>query len=204
MFFYKGGNGVDLEASGYSFFYNFFSDLGRTKSINGQSNFIPSVLFFLTICILGTSLVIYYLLTQLISDYFQLNRFLTLFGTISGVLSGLAFFGVALTPVDLLPLPHLVIAVIAFLLLIFASFSRSIILYNSERYPKRYSIVLLSFSVIFSFYFTIYVIIAVFSQNLIPEGLLIQVTGQKIVFYALIVSYSLQVYITWKISSKIW
>ncbi len=203
MFFYPGGNGVNLEAPRYSFFYNFFSDLGRTKAINGQSNFIPLILFIATICILGTSLVIYYLITQIIFDSLQINRYLTLFGTIFGVLSGLSFFGIILTPVDLYPVHHLFFAVITFLLLILASFFRSFTLYYCEKYPKKYSMVFLIFTVSFSIYFTIYLIIAAFSHNLIPEGLLIQVTGQKIVFYALIFCYSLQVYITKQIISKI-
>jgi hypothetical protein len=203
MFFYPGGNGVNLEVQGYSFFYNFFSDLGRTTAINGQLNLIPLILFIVTISILGTSLAMYYLITQFLCESLQINWYLTLFGTILGVLSGLGFFGIIITPVDLYPFHHLFFALITFLLLILASFFRSLTLYYSERYPKKYSMIFLFFTAIFSIYFAIYLIIAAISQNFVPVGLLIQVTGQKIVFYALIVCYSLQIYKTWKIISKI-
>ena len=43
MFFYPGGNINDPHQIGYSFSYNFFSDLGTTISYSGQDNFIDTL-----------------------------------------------------------------------------------------------------------------------------------------------------------------
>ncbi|SVE53416.1 uncharacterized protein METZ01_LOCUS506270, partial [marine metagenome] len=45
MSIYPGGIVTDHHTEGYSFFKNYFSDLGRTHNFLGQSNFTSMVVF---------------------------------------------------------------------------------------------------------------------------------------------------------------
>ena len=57
MILYPGGNAVDNNQPGYSFFYNFFSDLGRSKSFSGQDNTISMVLYIIATGLFGLSII---------------------------------------------------------------------------------------------------------------------------------------------------
>jgi hypothetical membrane protein len=47
MLVYPGGTASDATTRGYSFFTNFFSDLGRTQARNGEPNTMAASLFFI-------------------------------------------------------------------------------------------------------------------------------------------------------------
>ena len=53
MFFYPGGNINDPHQIGYSFSYNFFSDLGTTISYSGHDNFISCLIFNFSLILVG-------------------------------------------------------------------------------------------------------------------------------------------------------
>ena len=83
----------------YSFHNNFLSDLGRIST----GNLLSWFLFTISLILLGLSLVGFY------AD------------NITGVLSGVCFVFVALFPVDLNPIFHMLFAILAFILLGFAT-----------------------------------------------------------------------------------
>ena len=57
MLLYTGGNINDYNQEGYSFFRNFFSDLGRRYTLNGESNIISCLLFNASLSIVGFSFI---------------------------------------------------------------------------------------------------------------------------------------------------
>lgn len=60
MFFYGGGTAWDPAAEGYTFWQNFFSDLGRTFAYNSVENAISSLLFNGSLGLFGVALVLLY------------------------------------------------------------------------------------------------------------------------------------------------
>jgi len=102
MFFYGGGTAWDPAAEGYTFWQNFFSDLGRTFAYNSVENAISSLLFNGSLGLFGVALVLLY------SASFRL--FSSLLGyliTITGIVSGIGMVIIATAPDNLLPDLHM-------------------------------------------------------------------------------------------------
>ena len=53
MFFYKGGTYIDNSTQGYLFWYNYFSDLGRTVAHSGTQNMISWIIFTVALSLWG-------------------------------------------------------------------------------------------------------------------------------------------------------
>jgi hypothetical membrane protein len=126
----------------YSFDNNFLSDLGRISNVT--ANIISWILFTLSLILLAISLILFY------SD------------NIWGILSGISFICVALTPIDILPFLHMLFAILAFGLLTAASVQADLKILTG-------------------------VLIAFFFNFLIAETQLIQILNQKFVFYTLVI-----------------
>ena len=133
----------------YSFDQNFLSDLGRVSKVN--ENIISWILFTLSLIFLAISLILFY------SD------------NIWGILSGISFICIALTPVDILPFLHMTFAILAFSLLIVASVQADLKILTG---------------VLFAFFFNF----------LIAETQMIQVLNQKFVFYSLVILHLICLY----------
>ncbi|MFW9999132.1 MAG: hypothetical protein ACFE88_03365 [Candidatus Hermodarchaeota archaeon] len=61
MFFYKGGTYIDTSSSGYLFWYNYFSDLGRTVAHSGIQNMISWILFTVSLSLWGIFQIPFYI-----------------------------------------------------------------------------------------------------------------------------------------------
>ena len=59
MLIYPGGTEADHSTAGYSFFQNFFSDLGRTEAWSGESNPISMGLFIAALSLAGAMLAMF-------------------------------------------------------------------------------------------------------------------------------------------------
>lgn len=190
MLFYKGGTYDDPNNPGYSFFINFFSDLGRTIAHSGEPNTIGWLLFSTTLLIAGMTLIIS------MAAYFNLFRVnkaafrLSMSGSFLGMFAGLAFIGIAFTPSDILPEVHLLFVSIGFGLVFPVAILYSIAMWIVD-YPRRYTSIFLIFAVIQSLY-----LLLLFLGHTV-EGfgtLLIQATGQKIIVYSMILNNLFQNY----------
>ena len=84
---FAGGTMADPEQPGYSFFRNFFSELGLTRSYLGEPNTISFVLF--TVALAGAGLGIM-LLFAVFPSFFQRRaaKILAILGSIAGIFSG--------------------------------------------------------------------------------------------------------------------
>jgi len=93
------------QSDGYSFWQNYFSDLGRTASWSGHGNPVASIPFNVSIGLLGLSQIPCFLCWNMLAPG---SMKLLRASTVLGVLSALGIVGVGLTPVDTLPVGHTV------------------------------------------------------------------------------------------------
>lgn len=181
MFAYPGGTNVDHGSRGYSFLTNFFSDLGMTVAHNRAPNRLSSWLFVIALVCIGAGLAaIMMVLPQLFRHRRDL-RLLSLAGSAIGVVTGLAYIGIALTPANLHLGWHM-----RFVQLAFRSFLVVVLLYGAatwrhQDYPRRYAFGWFAFAVVLGGY--VWLLIAGPSART-PQGLLIQAAGQKIIAYS--------------------
>ena len=189
MLFYPGGTASDPTTRGYSFFMNFFSDLGRTQARNGQPNPVAAPLFFSALTLAGAALIAFFIAFAQFFTRAGLERALARIGSLAGILAGIYFIGVALTPANLNSPRH-----DQFVYGAFEAFTVATIFYfaamaRTQNYPKRFAVV---FGV-FALLLLLYLGLLFFGPNLdSSEGVLIQATGQKIIVCASIVSIMIQ------------
>lgn len=184
MFFYPGGNFSDRTADGYSFFLNFFSELGLTVAY-GQPNPLSAVLFFIAMSGAGVGLILFCIVFPRFFINNKGNKYLTRAGSLFGILSGIGFIGVAFTPANLLIDLHNQFVFWAFLLLPVATILYTISIFREKSFPNNYAFV---FGV-YSLMLVGYVFLILYGPGgSTRNGLMIQATGQKIIGYASIIS----------------
>ena len=188
MFFYPGGTFVDPLSRGYSFFRNFFSDLGRTRTHSGEPNTVSAILFFVALTLVGLGLAAFFLAMP---RFFQGRpaRLLGRLGAGAGLVSGLSFIGVAFTPADLIGWLHRLFVQVAFVAFFVAVLLYIASILRTGAYPNRYALVFGAFVVLLA----AYLVLLFFGPSLLSSrGLIIHATGQKMVVYAAIVAALIQ------------
>ena len=149
MFLYPGSNlhnhhliGTDGSQVGYSFFNNFFSDLGRLKLYSDESNLLSCILFNSSLCIVGICFImLFYKIRNVFIEYKTLSLFASLFG----ILSGLSYIGVAFTPADLFldshdrPWLHIFFAHRIFEFLSISSILCAVLIVKTENFNNKYA-----------------------------------------------------------------
>ena len=189
MLIYPGGTRFDPGASGYTFFQNFFSELGFTVTRGGLPNPIAAPLFFIALTMAGLGLVLFFVVSPQFFWRSRLLKMLSSFGSFFGIVSGLAYVGIALTPANLLPAPHR-----EFVLLAFRAFLPAVLFYIlaivlHREYPNRFAGVYL----IFAGLLAAYILLITRGPDIdTAQGVLIQATGQKIIVYAAIITILIQ------------
>ena len=177
MFTYPGGTYTGETTTGYDFFRNFFSDLGRVQVMNGTPNTVSLVLFFLALVLAGSGLIVFFIAFR---AFFPANRTAALLGTICGVASGLCFIGVAFTPYDLFLDAHIQLVFWAFRTYLAAVGLYAFVIFRQHAYPRRYGWIFVAFAVCLA----AYIILLEFGPSAkTPAGLIIQATGQKLIVY---------------------
>lgn len=189
MLVYPGGTITDPTTRGYSFFTNFFSDLGRTETRGGHPNLLAAALFFIALTGAGSALVTFFLAFAGFFTRTRFDRVLAWLGTFAGVIAGVCFIGVAFTPANLASALHNQFVFAAFEAFTAATIVYFILLLRAPDYPRRYAAVFGVFAVLLALYLGL-----LFGgpSPRTPEGLLIQATGQKIIVYASIISVLIQ------------
>jgi hypothetical protein len=189
MLLYPGGSHADPASRGYSFFNNFFSDLGLTVTPNGTPNTASMILFVTSLTLAGLGLVAYFIAAPQFFWRERLLRVLSVLGSIFGVLSGLCYIGVAWRPANLAAGPHGQFTLWAFqAFLVVVVFYVLAILLN-PRYGNGYALVYFLFAVLLA----AYIGLLMYGPRADTErGVMIQATGQKLIVYAAIVCMFIQ------------
>jgi hypothetical protein len=189
MFTYAGGTRIDPNTSGYSFFLNYFSDLGRTESF-GNPNTVSSILFFIALMLTSFALAAFFTaIPRVISvkkpDLLKITSTL-------GVLSAASFSCVALSPPNLFPLLHDMFVVLGFFLSLIVSSLMFYLFKDLEAIPKIYSYAFLGYVCIILVYGAVSFVTTLFIGINGAVSLFLRVTAQKIVIYYMIICFLIQ------------
>ncbi|MCG3254332.1 MAG: DUF998 domain-containing protein [Candidatus Heimdallarchaeota archaeon] len=188
--FYKGGSHADPNNPGYSFLWNYVSDLGRTISISGEVNLISRIIFTTTLVIVGFSAFFYCIV---ISSFYKRTT-LSKHGTvvlIFGVLNGIVYIIIGFLPIDTQLLPHNVFVVFAFFFKIILMVFLIRIILRDENYPNVYAYIFLSYLCVFLL-FIVFLIFSLF--DILVPYLQTSIIGQKLTFYLEAVLYIIQAF----------
>jgi len=179
MFFYPGG---------YSFFDNFFSHLGFTKSANnGQPNTISFILFIISMAIGAIFWIPFWLCLRTVFTEKKKLRYMSSLGTILGLISCPFLLLIALTPGDLVLELHGFATRLFFLLFALAIIIYSIVILFDKKFENIFAYVGFAMAILLLLYMSIFLLNAAF---------------QKITVYVLISWVIIQGYKLWKILEK--
>lgn len=198
MLFYAGGTLVDPLSTGYDFWGNLFSDLGRIVALSGQPNTIAFIIFTISAMIFSISFIPF---TFALPEYFKEDKKqfnIIIIATGVGLISVSSLIGTILTPWDVFDELHLLFANIfnimgSLVLLLYAI----AILYNKD-YPNIYAItyiILLIFGIFYS------IMLMTIPKSISAETLTLQATMQKISQYSFLVCFMIQGFGAWKIGN---
>lgn len=184
MVLYPGGTSFDEDAEGYSFFENFYSDLGMTQTYGGEPNTLSLLLWASVNALNGIALIFF---SVIMPSYFtatRLERSLSRIGSICGVLAGVSSVG-AVIPWDLYLSAHLVFTFSTSTLFLLAFVFYSVAMLKNRRYPNVYAAVFAVYLVIIGAYYGLTFLGRPDIGNIgTREDLVILATGQKIVIYS--------------------
>ena len=185
MIIYPSGTYHNHDTTGYLFFENFLSDLGRTTSHGGASNFHSSLLFNMALTFGGvTYIIFYYYLSTLFASV------LSKIGSILGIIGAGCLIGVAFTPADLYFDSHIFFNRWVFRLFLLSTFLYSWIVYTSDKISNIYLIG----NFIFIFSLALYIAVLIYGPS--PHdshyGLVFQAVAQKLILFNFILSIGVQ------------
>jgi hypothetical membrane protein len=183
---YPGGTRLDHAAAGYSFSHNFLSDLGMTVAYSGRPNSLGALLFTLSMTIivfgLGGTLVGF---ARLYSETPQARR-LARAAAFAGLVVCGSLLGVALTPENRMLALHIQFTMLAFRVFPLVPVLLALASRYSTAVPRRMSRGWTTLTAVLVAYV---VLIGWGPTTATPEGLVVQITAQKIVAMSLVVIF---------------
>jgi hypothetical protein len=189
MFFYPGGTYSDFDTRGYSFFQNFFSELGLLRTHSGGPKTVSLVLFVIAMILSGSGMMTFFAAFPQFFGKTRTSRTLSLIGSALGVISGICFIGVAAAPADVNKPLHIDLVMWAFRLFPAAVLCYIIVLFREKAYPRGYAWELVVFLVLLIGY----ILLLEYGPEIGSYGgMVVQAVGQKIIVYASIVSVMIQ------------
>ncbi len=191
MLAYSGGTRINPNSTKYSFFQNFFSDLGRTISYSGESNFISFLLFLFAVSFTGVSFMAFFLVIPSFFQNTDIERRLSFAVSVTGISSSVMFIGIAFAPDNVFSEIHDFFVVSAFSLAFIASLLLAYLTYHNENFSFAFSLGYITFIVLV---FVYGIIGLIFFDIYTIEGIFIRVTTQKIVVYYLMTCFFIQSY----------
>ena len=189
MLLYPGGRVGDKASLGYSFFTNFFSDLGQTQTHSGASNTTSLVLFCLAIVAIAFDLPLFFAAYSRMLGGLTRLPWTIKFAVVCAIVTAISFLGVAATPWNLYLQAHNDFVTWAFrslLLAIVLAFVGSLVAPNL---PRRFAFIFGAFGVVLVAYV---LLIAIGPSPATVQGAAIQASGQKIIVYASVITVLVQ------------
>ncbi len=181
MWHYPGGTLHDRSTAGYSFLYNYFSDLGRTMSWSNEPNAMSNLYFGGSLTLVGGLLAVFFagLPTLFKTDD---GRFWAVLAAVSGVVAALCYIGIAQTPLDVNYFRHTLFVRAGFIAFLGMSITYGLAISAEPYYPNKYASAFLVFGAVLS----IQIVIMLFGPRswTSPQALLLQASAQKVVVYA--------------------
>ena len=182
MFFYPGGSQSDPNAEGYTFFGNYFSDLGHSVAINGQVNTISQILYILATTVYGVTLIIFSFKVVTSFNENGKGKIAGKIGLVSGILAGIGTLIYALTPADLVPMAHNAGVAFGYLGTFLLYIFIGIAIIKAKEYPIRNGYLFLFTGIL---YFISLIVGGMFSGNVFLT-MLMQKSGKYLTMIVLI------------------
>ena len=199
MVIYPGGTISDPNYEGYSFFTNYFSDLGRTHNFLKKSNLISMLIFRSSITLVGIAAILFYMVITHFFTSSALCRNLSIIGSLTGIITGLGYIGIGFTPIDIMHSFHMMMVKLSFNSFLITVVLYAVAIYKSPIYPNFYAWVYSGFGIMLSFY----ILINIFGPDYNSTyGLSIHVISQKVIVYAQIICMMIQAYGAWIINKN--
>ncbi len=188
MLAYPGGAKYHHSSTGYLFFQNFFSDLGATRTYSGHANTTSHVLFAIALCAVGLAMIAFSTTWRTVAARRGEGKEFGAVAQVAGIVSGIGFIGVAVTPWDRVLDAHNAFVQLAFgVLLVFILALLALQVRNA--WPPG----LVAVNVLYLFVLAVYVLVLFAGPGLgTPAGLRFQVAAQKIVVYASVLNLGIQ------------
>ena len=181
MLLYPGGTMADPGTRSYSFFHNFFSDLGRIRTASGEPNTFSMVLFMVALTLVGISLILFCWANLRFFVGPRCARILSWLGLVCGTVSGAGFIGVAFAPYDRGLAIHGWFVLLAFQAFLPAALAFMGAILLTKGYPRRYAWLYLAFALLLAAYV---ILLRAGPSPGSDLGLVIQAAGQKVIVYA--------------------
>jgi hypothetical protein len=132
-------------------------------------------------------------------EFFKTDRtgkWVSLFGTVAGIASGLCFAGVAFAPPDLYLGVHIQLVFWAYRTFLVSVATYAYVIFRQNDYPRRYGWIF----VVFTIFLAGYLILSTYGPGpLTPEGIVIQAVGQKIIVYVSVISVMAQAWLAYRV-----
>ena len=200
MLTYPGGTIIEPNTKGYSFFYNFLSNLGESTAKNGEDNIVSAYLFNSSMLTLALSYFLFYMSYLRIQLKFNRNKILNFFSFSTIIISLVSFVLVGVFSADNSTFDiHVFFVKVAFRLLLIHCFIQLFIVYKS-----KLSKGMLASSSIFCFILLLFIIVMEYGPNpfLDNRSLLIQVSSQKMIVISILLYFFVQISESISISKK--
>jgi hypothetical protein len=190
MIFYPGGTSSNAEKTGYSFLENFFSDLGIVRTYSGEPNTSSSLLFTISLLLVGLVLIVFFLLFFAYFEEPSLGKNLSRAGTVAGVVSGISCIGIALTPWDRFLEAHMIFGYCLSFSFLAVALLYSAAIFRNPMYPNVYAILFIAYFAIL----LLFVALIIFGRDIESiMGIRLLATGQKICIYSGMICMFIQV-----------
>jgi hypothetical protein len=138
MIFYAGGTQMDPSAPGYSFWFNTFSDSGRTTGYNGKPNLISMLFFSIAWSVFAITMIPFYLVFPRVFEGEIREKKLAEKGGYLGIIASIAHFGIAFTPLDVFYALHYLFVFIIYPAMLFTIILYSVAINRSKKFSKEY------------------------------------------------------------------
>lgn len=197
MFFYAGGTAIDPNAPGYTFWANFFSDLGRTRAWSGRDNTVSYIMFTITWILFWISGIIFTIAFYYFFTEVKLEKVLSMIGSIMLVINGILGVAVALFPWDIYYNEHVTVVQISSLVLLIGLILYIYVIFHNKTFPNKIGyayIVILVPSLIWMM-----IIILLRPDPSTANGLMLYTVSQKILGYIAFACIFYMGYISWKL-----
>ncbi len=183
MLYFPGGTILDHNTKGYSFFNNFFSELGRWRAISGETKWISFYTFTISVVMQAIAMFIFnlYFLRKIKSIHLHRGAHYTALA--SGFVFPFLLAGIGLTPCDVFLPQHMFCVKAGFSLLLPMSISYTLLIRKHHILPNRYGNVMLS--IVFGIGIYLVMLFSGPDPHKIPY---VQQTAQKIIVYSMVFS----------------
>ncbi|MFN8237750.1 MAG: hypothetical protein U0T77_06230 [Chitinophagales bacterium] len=183
MFTFPGGTILDHYTKGYSFFNNFFSELGRWRTHLGETKWVSFFSFTFALLIHAVSMFVFNLHFLKHTKSIELNKTAHYTALICGSAFPFLLAGIALTPCDLYLPKHMFCVRVGFGLLLPLSLAYTVLIRQHHLLPNKFGNVMLTIVVAIA----LYLVMIFFGPNPREVGY-VQQTSQKIIVYSMIFS----------------